>query len=90
MTDGRHDPLLHTPGQKYIRKRAAQKGPPQVWCMVTEKATGKVITQALGTVTKNDPAESRARSNALYLLKHKVGKFRLEDYELSYRYAGAS
>ncbi len=90
MTDpgGKHEPLLHTKKERLIRKRNRPKGPPQLWCVVKEKATGKIITQALGKAIKNGTSESRARSNALIKLKAKVGKFRLKDYELSYRYAG--
>lgn len=74
--------------KRFIRTRKPPEGPRQLWCVVVEKATGRTITQALGTSTGKYSAQSRARVNALSRLKEILGRqYRLDEYELKYRTA---
>jgi len=74
--------------KRIIRKRRPPEGPRQLWCLVIEKATGRKVTQALGTATGKYSAQSRARVNALSRLKEILGRrYDLSEYELKYRSA---
>jgi len=83
--------LRHNKEGVFIRTRVPPKGPPQLWCVVIEKATGRTITQALGAALGKYSAQARARVNALSRLKEILGRrYKLDEYELQYRTAKES
>ena len=66
--------------------RPRPRGPDQVICAVIEKGTGRTVIEAVGRVTSKYSAESRARQNALWSLKKKLGhRFAPDEYFLAYR-----
>ncbi len=66
-----------------LASRKIVTGPKQVRCMVREIATGREVTKAIGNRTAKWTAADRARVNALYRLRRKLGRRWIRsEYEL--------